>query len=166
MAHLVLIRVESVRCSYVESMRLNSEIRYCLLLSIAMLAAAATVSCGGRNHRLAHVEMLLETDPVQADSVLSSIPVPRSRGGRALYAILRTQADYKNYKDIEDDKLISTATDYYGNRKKGYHAAMPEVPPFHPQAAPFQTQAQSYSQSAPASVSYASVRSSRSNTQT
>ena len=105
-------------------MRLNSGIRYCLLLSIAMLAAAATVSCGGRNHRLAHVEMLLESDPVQADSMLSSIPVPRSRGGRALYAILRTQADYKNYKDIEDDKLISTATDYYGNRKKGYHAAM------------------------------------------
>ena len=57
-------------------------------------------------------------------SLLSSISVPESKRMRALYAILRTQADYKNYRDIPDDAMISEACNYYGYRKKSHHAAM------------------------------------------
>ena len=97
---------------------------YCYTVTVVLVAVAALISCGGPGGRLAEVERLLETDPVRADSLLGTVPVPDSRKGRALYAILRTQADYKNYKDIPDDRLIREATDYYGNRKKDYHAAM------------------------------------------
>ena len=35
----------------------------------------AAVSCGGHYHMLNQVERLLETNPVQADSMLRTIPV-------------------------------------------------------------------------------------------
>jgi hypothetical protein len=84
----------------------------------------AAVSCGGHYHMLNQVERLLETNPAQADSMLRTIPVPEGKRMRALYAVLRTQADYKNYNDIPDDGLISQACNYYGSDQKGYHAAM------------------------------------------
>ena len=84
----------------------------------------AAVSCGGHYRMLTEAERLLETNPAQADSLLSTIPVPEGRRMRALYAVLRTQVDYKNYKDIPDDELISQACSYYGSGKKRYHAAM------------------------------------------
>ncbi len=89
-----------------------------------LLTAMAAVSCGGHYRMLNQAERLLETNPAQADSLLRTIPVPEGRRMRALYAVLRTQADYKNYKDIPDDGLISQACNYYGSGKKGYHAAM------------------------------------------
>jgi hypothetical protein len=92
--------------------------------SIVLLTAMAAVSCGGHYRMLNQAERLLETNPAQADSLLRTIPVPEGRRMRALYAVLRTQADYKNYKDIPDDGLISQACNYYGSGKKGYHAAM------------------------------------------
>lgn len=82
------------------------------------------VSCGGYYGELAQVERLLETNPVQADSLLGTIGIPEGKRMQALYAILRTQADYKNYRDIPDDALITQACNYYGTRKKSYHAAM------------------------------------------
>ena len=69
----------------------------------------AAVSCGGHYRMLNQAERLLETNPAQADSLLRTIPVPEGRRMRALYAVLRTQADYKNYKDITDDALITDA---------------------------------------------------------
>ena len=53
------------------------------------------------------MERLLETNPAQADSLLSTMAVPDGKRMWALYAILRTQADYKNYRDIPDDELIT-----------------------------------------------------------
>ena len=91
---------------------------------IMLLTVLATVSCGGRNRELSEVERLLETDPLKADSLLSSIPSPESKRTRALYAVLRTQTDYKNYRDIPDDAMIGEACNYYGSRKKSYLAAM------------------------------------------
>ena len=92
--------------------------------SLLLLTVLAAVSCGGRHSELAQVERLLETNPAQADSLLGTISIPDGKRMRALYAILRTQADYKNYKDIPDDALITDACNYYGTRKKSYHAAM------------------------------------------
>lgn len=68
-------------------------------------------------------ESLLETNPMAADSLLKTIPNPTGKN-RALYAIIKTQADYKQYKPIESDSLIKYATDYFGTRTKNYHAAM------------------------------------------
>ena len=92
-----------------------------LLLWLMVLAA---VSCGGYQRKLTQVERLLETNPAQADSLLCTISMPKGKRAKALYAILRTQADYKNYRDISDDALITQACNYYGSRKKSYHAAM------------------------------------------
>jgi len=92
--------------------------------SIMWLVVVATVSCGGHRHELAQVERLLETNPTKADSLLGTIGMPEGKRDKALYAILRTQSDYKNYRDIPDDALITQACNYYGTRKKSYHAAM------------------------------------------
>ena len=43
---------------------------------------------------------------------------------QALYAILRTQADYKCYVPLTTDTLIRYATDFYTGNKKNYRAAM------------------------------------------
>jgi len=88
-----------------------------------------TVVCSCRDSRLAQAEALLETDPAAADSILTHIPELRSRRDRALYAVLKTQADYKQYKPLTTDSLILTATDYYrttirGTRNRRYHSAL------------------------------------------
>ena len=87
-------------------------------LSIIILAALVSLAgCG--DSRLAEAERLLETDVKAADSILSSMPMPTSRRDRAWYAVLKTQADYKQYKTITSDSLIITATDYFGTSIKG-----------------------------------------------
>ena len=92
-------------------------------LPIIILAALVSLAgCG--DSRLAEAERLLETDVKAADSILSSMPMPTSRRDRAWYAVLKTQADYKQYKTITSDSLILTATSYYGINHKGYRTAL------------------------------------------
>jgi len=74
--------------------------------------------------QLDEIERLLETNPRAADTLLSSIPEPQRPSQKAWYAVLKTQLDYKNYRPVTDLDLILAATDYYGIRKKDYHAAM------------------------------------------
>ncbi|MBO7110694.1 MAG: hypothetical protein J6W18_01960, partial [Bacteroidaceae bacterium] len=88
-----------------------------LVLSIQVLT-----SC--EHTTLNQAERLLETDVKAADSILSSMPMPTSRRDRAWYAVLKTQADYKQYKTITSDSLILTATSYYGTHHKNYRSAM------------------------------------------
>ena len=87
------------------------------------LVLAVLISCGEYDE-LEKVEALLEINPVAADSILMTMPTPKYKRDRALYALLKTQADYKNYVMLQNDSLISIATDYYGTRKKGYYAAL------------------------------------------
>jgi len=47
-----------------------------------------------------------------------------NRKSLALYALLRTQADYKSGEKLTSDTLIRIATDYYGTRRKSQHAAL------------------------------------------
>lgn len=94
------------------------------VLGLLLLMVLAAVSCGGHQRELAQVERLLETNPSQADSLICTISMPKGKRAKALYAILSTQCDYKNYRDIPDDALIAHACNYYGTRKKSYHAAM------------------------------------------
>ena len=91
---------------------------------------------------LLRAEALMESAPHAARAVLDSIAYPhplhkgkgarsaglpsfrRGKGEAALYALLRTQADYKNRTRLTSDTLIRVATDYYGTRRKSQHAAL------------------------------------------
>ena len=73
-----------------------------------------------KNQLLLCADSLMETYPDSALSILESITYPQKmpRADRALYALLLTQARHKNYIALEDDSLIKTAVDYYGDKKK------------------------------------------------
>ena len=94
-----------------------------LLLFVVTLC----VGCGGRGHmrQLERLEAQLDTAPEAVRLALDSISFA-SLGDeeRALYAILRTQADYKCYIPLTTDTLIRYATDYYGKNRTSYRAAM------------------------------------------
>ncbi|MCQ2110654.1 MAG: hypothetical protein MJY79_04060 [Bacteroidaceae bacterium] len=66
----------------------------------------------------------MEIDVLAADSLLNTIEPPASGRSLALYSLLRTQIDYKLYRDISTDSIIRIATDFYGTKRKDYHAAM------------------------------------------
>ena len=89
---------------------------------LMLVALVSLIGCG--DSRLTEVEQLMETDVKAADSILSAMPMPTSRRDRAWYAVLKTQADYKQYKPITSDSLILTATDYYSAHRKSYRSAM------------------------------------------
>lgn len=88
------------------------------------MCASVLISCSGNGNGLREAEALLETNPKAADSILTSMPAPHSRRDRAWYTVLKTQADYKQYKALMSDSLILTATDFYGTHRKNYRAAM------------------------------------------
>ncbi len=89
-----------------------------------ILTALLFTSCTGSGADLSHAETLLETNPAAADSILTNMPMPTRHRDRAWYAVLKTQADYKQYKPITSDSLILTATSYYGTHRKNYRSAM------------------------------------------
>ncbi len=96
---------------------------------IALLLVVVTLcmGCGGRigMRRLQELEAQLDSVPHLVQQSLDSIPFATLRGeARALYAILRTQADYKCYVPLTTDTLIRYATNYYNRSRKNYRAAM------------------------------------------
>lgn len=94
------------------------------LVSLVLMSIITLYSCESYKGPLFEAEQLLETNPAAADSILTSMPAPQTNRNRAWYAVLKTQADYKQYKPISSDSLILIATRYYGNRHKNYHSAM------------------------------------------
>ena len=93
----------------------------------SLLLATLLVGCGGRlsMRQLEQLEAQLDTAPTLVREALDSIPLATLGGeARALYAILRTQADYKCYVPLTSDSLIRYATDYYNRNRKDYRAAM------------------------------------------
>ena len=108
--------------------------RYLLLFSILLVSVGSIFmsvslsSCSSpsvKNPLLLCADSLMETYPDSALSILESITYPQKmpRADRALYALLLTQARHKNYIALEDDSLIKTAVDYYGDKKKSLRAA-------------------------------------------
>lgn len=89
---------------------------------MSLAASLLLASCTYRDLKV--VECAMETDPVIADSLLAAFSMPERGRSQALYALLKTQIDYKMYRDADSDSLIRVATDYYGRKYKGYHAAM------------------------------------------
>ena len=97
------------------------------VLSLLFLVVTLCMGCGDRlaMRELERLETLLDSVPEQVRESLDSIPSASLRGeARALYAILRTQADYKCYEPLTSDSLIRYATDYYDGNRKSYRAAM------------------------------------------
>ena len=93
----------------------------------SLLLATLCMGCGGRSRmrQLQALEAQIDSVPHLVRQGLDSIPFATLRGeARALYAILRTQADYKCYVPLTTDTLIRYATDYYNTDRKNYRAAM------------------------------------------
>ena len=108
--------------------------RYLLVFSILLVSVGSIFmsvslsSCSSpsvKNQLLLCADSLMETYPDSALSILESITYPQKmpRADRALYALLLTPARHKNYIALEDDSLIKTAVDYYGDKKKSLRAA-------------------------------------------
>ena len=108
--------------------------RYLLVFSILLVSVGSIFmsvslsSCSSpsvKNQLLLCADSLMETYPDSALSIMESITYPQKmpRADRALYALLLTQARHKNYIALEDDSLIKTAVDYYGDKKKSLRAA-------------------------------------------
>lgn len=108
--------------------------RYLLVFSILLVSVGSIFmsvslsSCSSpsvKNQLLLCADSLMETYPDSALFILESITYPQKmpRADRALYALLLTQARHKNYIALEDDSLIKTAVDYYGDKKKSLRAA-------------------------------------------
>lgn len=91
---------------------------YFLLITLGLLLT------GCEHSKLVQVEQLMETNVEVADSFLYSMNEPTDKRNRALYALLKTQIDYKMYREAVNDSTIRIATDYYGKDYKDYHAAM------------------------------------------
>ena len=92
-----------------------------------LFVATLCMGCGGRAamHRLEQLEVLVDSVPHLVREGLDSITFTSLRGeARALYALLKTQADYKCYEPLTSDSLIRYATDYYRRSRKSYRAAM------------------------------------------
>lgn len=90
-----------------------------LLLLVALCALT-----GCERGKLLKVERIMEQDIDTADTLIYSMDEPFGKRNRALYALLKTQIDYKMYRDAVNDSTIRIATDFYGKRYKDYHAAM------------------------------------------
>ena len=93
----------------------------CIILSCAFCCGCTSPSM----RQLEQLEAQLDSMPDAVDLALDSIPFASLNDEeQALYAILRTQADYKCYHPLTTDTLIRYATDYYDGNKKDYRAAM------------------------------------------
>ena len=92
--------------------------RSLVLALLLIFAASCTPITTGRH--LSQIEHLLEQDPEGASLQLDSIDTSSlNKRNLALYAILKTQADYKLYRDIPTDSVIRIATYYYGTKTQG-----------------------------------------------
>ena len=95
-----------------------------LLLAVLMFTSCSRHSAVWP--QLLEAEQLLETDLPSAGAMIDSLDATSLEGeDAALYAILKTQADWKRYHPLTSDSLPRLATNYYGTPyRKNYHAAM------------------------------------------
>lgn len=95
-----------------------------LASSFLLFVVATCTLTGCIRSKLSLLERIMESDVQVADSIIYSINEPNGKQNHALYSLLKTQIDYKMYRDIPNDSLIRIATEYFGTNTKGYHAAM------------------------------------------
>lgn len=78
---------------------------------------------GEADRTMQRAEALMESHPDSALMLMRQIAPSDLHGKRekALYALLLTQAQYKNYIEVTDDSLISTAVDYFDRTDDLHH---------------------------------------------
>lgn len=90
-------------------------------------------SCGGRggelDRRLSTAEQIMDAQPdsayaILSDSVTTSFLSDASERQKALYGLLFTQAQYKNYIVLTEDSLISVAAEYFNNTNDSQRAML------------------------------------------
>lgn len=89
-----------------------------ILSSIAFIVILLATGCTRKstsNPELMHIDTLLQNnDYVEAWKEIKDIRPDRlNDGDHALYSLLFTQAQYKNYEPITSDSVINLAADYY-----------------------------------------------------
>ena len=104
-------------------MKLFSKISLSLLCAIGVLVVCA---CSGNNEvreTLQRAESMMEDHPDTSLQIIKDIDtlLLKSRKDIALYSLLRTQAEDKNYKDTTDTRIITKAVDYYAGSNDEYH---------------------------------------------
>lgn len=93
-----------------------------VLWILSLLVGCVIAGCQGDrdvDNALLCADEMMEKMPDSALKVMESIDPKRVYGGsqRARYALLLTQARYKNFIDETDDSLISVATSYYNHEE-------------------------------------------------
>lgn len=91
-------------------------------LIILMLFSCSDNTCVVNT--LNKAESLMNEHPCSALRLIETVEpaTVKERKNRALYALLYTQASYKNYLLIESDSLIKVALDYYDGRDDKRHS--------------------------------------------
>ena len=101
--------------------------------ALLLMVAVGLSSCrhADVHDALLRAEALMESDPHAARAVLDSlsdhcslITDHFSQRDAALYALLKTQADYKCRARLTSDSLPLIAANYYGNKRKSQYAAL------------------------------------------
>ena len=88
---------------------------YFILLGMVLFAVASCRHSSPADSLLASADAVMHTRPDSALMLLQQVQHPEKLQGeqQALYALLSTQASYKNGIPVESDSLISIACDYY-----------------------------------------------------
>ncbi len=91
-----------------------SEIHF-ILLGVVLFSVTSCRHGSPADSLLASADAVMHTRPDSALRFLQQVPHPEKLQGeqQALYALLSTQASYKNGIPVESDSLISIACDYY-----------------------------------------------------
>ena len=107
------ITIFAVACNYWKAaMKILPVILMILMLSVGCRRSAIQA-------RLDESAAIMDSLPDSAFAILKSIN-PKDIGGKRLnaeYALFMSQAQYKNFIDVDDDSLISIASDYYRERE-------------------------------------------------
>ena len=120
----------TIFCSFITTFVASTKIVHIMKLRTviySLLLATLCMGCGGHGHmrQLERLEAQLDTAPDVVRLALDSIPLGELNGeARALYAILRTQADYKCDVPLTTDTLMHQVVNYYHTSHPDYRGAM------------------------------------------
>ena len=88
---------------------------FLFFISFTILLGACRRGSHAVSSILLLADSLMQPHPDSSLQLLEAIPAPQKMGktDRAWYALLLTQAKYKNYVSLENDSLIQVAVDYF-----------------------------------------------------
>lgn len=91
--------------------------RFCILLVVVLVFGCTNSKITGELNR---ADELMNGHPDSAYVLIQSINPDdiHGRADKAFYALLYTQAQYKNYETIQSDSLIDVAVDYYSENPR------------------------------------------------